>query len=225
MPPAGENQNPDIDQGHIQHQQQLAMVLHANNDKNPNVLTRRASISKYGSGDLFGTRGNYEQSLLYRSRLGGIPNTYKKPQNIANTTIFASKRRTSILPSEMGLGGAREETWKDIFRVKAEAGRNDLESKRDCTSAINLWASNFELHSSLLEFGIVEAVDKMVEKNEDDEFKKITVIRIIPIQLKVLFLRIADLIGFSFLFNFLPWPKQPQNSAQLPFQSFFHYGQ
>ena len=140
-----------------------------NNDKNPNVLTRRASISKYGSGDLFGTRGNYEQSLLYRSRLGGIPNTYKKPQNIANTTIFASKRRTSILPSEMGLGGAREETWKDIFRVKAEAGRNDLESKRDCTSAINLWASNFELHSSLLEFGIVEAVDKMVEKNEDDE--------------------------------------------------------
>ena len=39
-------------------------------------LRRRASIAQYGSGDLFGTRGNYEKSLLYRSRLGGIPDTY-----------------------------------------------------------------------------------------------------------------------------------------------------
>ena len=57
------------------------------------------------------------------------------------------------------------------------------------------------------------------------KIKKITVIRIIPIQLKVLFLRIADLIRFSFLFNFLPLLKQQQNSAQSPYQSFFHYGQ
>ena len=34
-------------------------------------LRRRASIAQYGSGDLFGTRGNYEKSLLYRSRLEG----------------------------------------------------------------------------------------------------------------------------------------------------------
>ncbi len=133
------------------------------------LIAKRASISKYGSGDLFGTRGSYEKSLLYRSRLGGIPNTYEKPKNIANTAIFASKRRTSILPSEMGLGGNREESWKAIFRVKEEAGRRDLESKRDCTSAINTWAANFELHPSLLEFGIVEAITSMITNNEDDE--------------------------------------------------------
>ena len=76
------------------------------------------------------------------------------------------------------------------------------------------------------ENGIINSFGYFVDQLHSSlKIKKITVIRIIPIQLKVLFLRIADLIRFSFLFNFLPLLKQQQNSAQSPYQSFSHYGQ
>ena len=124
-------------------------------------------MAQYGSGDLFGTRGNYEKSLLYRSRLGGIPDTYKKPSNVARAAIFAPRHRASILSSDMGSN--REESWKAVFRVREEAGRRDTQSKRDCTSAINMWSTNVELHTSLLEFGVVQAINSMIENNTDEE--------------------------------------------------------
>ena len=95
------------------------------------------------------------------------PDTYKKPSNMARASIFAPKHRTSILSPHMG--SKREESWKAVFRVREEAGRRDTQSKRDCTSAINMWSTNVELHTSLLEFGVVQAIHSMIENNTDEE--------------------------------------------------------
>ena len=129
-----------------------------------------SSISQYTSGDLFGTRGDYEDSLIYRSRLGSPKiNTFVKPQDFERSAIFAQQMnlRTSNVDEA---AKRREKSFTSVLRAKEIGGKpqGDMSSKRDCVNAINKWAANESLHANLLDFGIVEAIHKIVTGNVDE---------------------------------------------------------
>jgi hypothetical protein len=145
----------------------------ASKTKKSNKEGRRTSAAStvvgYGTGDLFGTRGNYEKSLLYRSRLGSPTiNTQKNANAFEKNAVFARVVTTHTKEDEQRK--TKEKTFTSVFRAKEVANRkkSDMKSKRDCVNAINKWASNPDLHDNLLQFGIVEALSSMIEGDIDE---------------------------------------------------------
>ena len=141
-----------------------------------------AKGKRYGNGDLFGTRGDYLQGMIYKSRGGGNVSTMKALRNGSSTkgiTRLAKLARGGVPLSNVEIVNKRkkednngdfiEVCWKTVFRAKIKAQKSDLHSLQEAASALRNIVDNPELHPLLLKDGIISGIKALLERTRDPE--------------------------------------------------------
>jgi len=132
----------------------------------------------YANGDLFGTRGDYLQGMIYKSRGGGQPNhtmiALRNGTSAKGITRLA-KLAGGLPTSNVGATKKKkvqevdfiEVCWKTVFRAKIKAQKSDLHSLQEAAGALRNIVDNPELHTLLLKDGIINGIKALLERTRD----------------------------------------------------------
>ena len=134
----------------------------------------------YRNGDLFSTRGDYIEGLVYKSRgLGNKQTINALKQGAKGISRLAKLARGSLPTSNVGVvkkekeaesaGDFIEVCWKTVFRAKIKAQKSDLHSLQEAAGALRNIVDNPELHPLLLKDGIINGIKALLERTRDPQ--------------------------------------------------------
>ena len=151
----------------------------------------------YKHGDLFGTRGDYIEGMIYQSRGGGsnyeaMSAMRQGSRGFAKLAALSPKhqspnaraeRRNPFSPTgqDSGSTAAREKIkaeegvdfinvcWKTVYRAKLKAQKSDLHSLQEAAGALRNIVDNPELHPLLIKNGIISGIKALLERTRDTD--------------------------------------------------------